>query len=280
MKVYYLEGRGGCWIYHFIVYNLGGLYNIINKINPRNKDSTKLLGFNNIYYDDDDDIQYPIPIIIDGLTNGRGELNEWQIDICKYLNTKIKLIKLDELKPNDKIISIYGTTLNQNIACDNPQIYFPFLRNLLLENIDNDNIEQYKGKRFFLTRKYTRQFHNGTLKKYILNEDDLMIVLEKYNFEYIILENLNIQNKIKLFNNADVILSSNIGGFVFSLVANNNTKIIEIVNKSDGILPIHYKLICDTLGISYYRYSNIYEDHYGNFNINTNDFEKYIHSIL
>jgi len=30
--IFYLEGRGGMYLYHFIVYNLGGLYYIINNI--------------------------------------------------------------------------------------------------------------------------------------------------------------------------------------------------------------------------------------------------------
>ena len=29
--IFYLEGRGGIYLYHFIIYNLGGLYHIIKK---------------------------------------------------------------------------------------------------------------------------------------------------------------------------------------------------------------------------------------------------------
>ena len=29
--IFYLEGRGGMWLYHFFVYNLGGLFYIMNK---------------------------------------------------------------------------------------------------------------------------------------------------------------------------------------------------------------------------------------------------------
>ena len=34
--IFYLEGRGGMWIYHFIIYNLGGLFYIVNELNTIN----------------------------------------------------------------------------------------------------------------------------------------------------------------------------------------------------------------------------------------------------
>jgi capsular polysaccharide biosynthesis protein len=282
MKVYFLEGRGGVYIFHFIVYNLGGIYNIINKINPRNTDSIKLIGYNNIHYNDDTfDISYPIPIIVDGITDGTGKLNEWQTEICNYLSNKIKIISTDTLTNDDNVISIYGVTLYTNCVCDNPEKYFPFLRNLFLDN-DNINTNEISipRKRYYITRKYSNLIHNEKLRKFIRNEEALKSILNKYNFEYVILEQMCIKDKIILFNTADTILSTNSGGLVFSLVAGKDTKIIEIVNKSDGVNPIHYKLICNTLNIPYYRYSNINEDRLGNFDININDFDNYLQNIL
>jgi hypothetical protein len=282
MKVFYLEGRGGVYIYHFIVLNLGGIYNIINKINPRTLyiTSTQITNHKKItYIDDDDNISYPIPIIIDGQSNGNGLLNEWQTEICNYLSNKIKIISSVELKSEDTIISIYGVTLYKNCACDNPEIYFPFLRNLFLDNINKVDIS-IPRKRYYITRKYSNLIHNEKLRKFIRNEEDLILILNKYNFEYVILEQMSIKDKIILFNTADTILSTNSGCLVFSLVAGKDTKVIEIVNKSDGVEPVHYKLICNTLNIPYYRYSNINEDRLGNFDMNINDFDNYLKNIL
>lgn len=42
--IFYLEGRGGKHIYHFLIYNLGGLYYIDNKIyNLRGPNNTNVL---------------------------------------------------------------------------------------------------------------------------------------------------------------------------------------------------------------------------------------------
>ena len=39
--IFYLEGRGGMYIFHFFVYNLGGLYHILNKeYNNRHYDNS------------------------------------------------------------------------------------------------------------------------------------------------------------------------------------------------------------------------------------------------
>ena len=58
--IFYLEERGGMWIYHFFVLNLGGLFYIINNIFNKRVESIK--------FDDKSKIveipsNYTIPII-------------------------------------------------------------------------------------------------------------------------------------------------------------------------------------------------------------------------
>ena len=63
--IFYLEGRGGMWIYHFVIYNLGGLFYIINNIfNNRGSPNTSVLldDKSNIVEVPTSEIKFPIKI--------------------------------------------------------------------------------------------------------------------------------------------------------------------------------------------------------------------------
>lgn len=272
MNIYFLEGRGGMYIYHFIVYNLGGLYYIENNIDVRGPPATSVLFkrnsqnielVNNLNFEG-----YPINLVMD-------DLNEWQKDVLSCLKHKINLIY--DIPVNSKIKSVYGETCMINPYSDNNSKVYPFLRNLFLENKNYS----FQNKNIFITRRGSDKFHSGIQKRLILNEDSLMDMLKKYNFEYINLENLNFEEKIKLFNTSKIIISSHSGGLVCSLFANEHTNIVEIVNRgTSGVSHDHYKFICSTLNIPYYRYSNIEEDINGNFNLDINNFEKFLLNLI
>ena len=76
------------------------------------------------------------------------------------------------------------------------------------------------------------------------------------------------EDKIKLFNSAELIISTNSSALTCLLWCNKDVQVIEILNKivhcGQGN---HYKLICDTLGFKYTRFSDINDDSYGNFRI-------------
>lgn len=76
---------------------------------------------------------------------------------------------------------------------------------------------------------------------------------------------------------SEIILSSHSGSLTFSLFANKNAKIIEILNQgTQGFCNSHYIDLYSTLGLNYYRYRNISEDYNGNFELDVNKFEEYL----
>jgi len=76
---------------------------------------------------------------------------------------------------------------------------------------------------------------------------------------------------------SELIISSHSGGLVFSLFANKNAKIIEILNRGTSeFTHIHYIDLCTTLGLNYNRYSDIIEDYNGNFELDIIKFEEYL----
>ena len=270
--IFYLEGRGGMYLYHFFVYNLGGLLYIINKkYNIRIPNTSALLeDKSKIVSAPTTEIQFPIKIHMK-------DVLPFQREAFEIIKDNFVLVEDLNTIPDYEIVSIYGEPSITNLV-ENPKIIFPFLRDLFSQKFNNEII---KGKRIFITRKNSESQHNGILKRYILNENDLKNMLNKYNFEFIQLEEYKTDEKIKLFMESDIIVSSHSGSLTFSLFANKNTKIIEILNKGTiGFSHNHYIDICNILGLNYNRYSNIIEDRNGNFNINVIDFEKYLLGLL
>jgi capsular polysaccharide biosynthesis protein len=201
----------------------------------------------------------------------------FQKEAFEIIKDKFELIEDLNSITDYEIVSIYGE-ISRKYLSDNRQVIFPFIRNLFLEKC---NYNLLNGKRIFITRKNSESQHNGTLKRYILNENELKNMLSKYNFEFIQLEDYKTEEKIKLFMQSEIIVSSHSGSLTFTLFSDKKTKIIEIVNKgTNGFNHNHYASICDVVNLNYNRYTNIKEDINGNFNINVDNFENYLLELM
>ena len=271
--IFYLEGRSGMHIYHFFIYNLGGLYYILNNIyNHRGNHNTSVLfeDKSKIVPAPSINISFPIKIYMK-------DILPFQREAFEIIKDKITLI--DELpKDNYEIISIYGETCDKNPYCDNTLV-FNFLRNLFIEKLKTTI--KINTRRIFLTRNGSNIYHGGTLKRYIKNEKEIMEKLKKYNFEYIQLENYNTEDKIKIFMESEIIISSHSSGLLFTLFCNKQTKIIEILNKGTiGFPHDHYLNISRHLNLNYFRYNNINEDINGNFDLDFNNFEPFLFNFI
>jgi hypothetical protein len=266
-----LEGRGGMYLYHFFIYNLGGLYYILNnQYNVRGEHNSSVLldDKSKIVSNPTTPISFPIKIHMKCIL-------PFQREAFEIIKDKFELIEdLSSLKSEYEIVSIYG----EYGKVESKPLIYPFLRNLFFEKMKFDMIP---GKRIFVTRKHSQSQHGGELKRYILNEAEVMRMLSKYNIEFIQLEDLNMYDKIKLFMESETILSSHSGSLTLLLFANSNAKIIEILNNgTQNCVSSHYIGISETLKLNYNRYTNIREDYNGNFNLNVNEFENYLKHLL
>jgi hypothetical protein len=271
--IFFLEGRGGMYLYHFFIYNLGGLYYILNKeYNNRNNDCFLLEDKSKVVSEPSQPLEFPIKI---HMTN----VLPFQREAFEIIKEKFVLIEDLSTIENYEIVSIYGETLKKGIVTgDNSEVVLPFLRNLFLEK---SNYEMVKGKKIFITRKNNEIYHQGVSKRFIFNEEELKSMLQKYDFEYIQLEDYSCREKIKIFMESEIILSTHSGALTFTLFANKNAKIIEICNKgTQGFDHSAYINIAKYIGLNHRLYSNINEDTNGNFEINVEEFEKYLLTIL
>lgn len=271
--IFYLEGRGGMWMYHFFVLNLGGLFYIMNKKYDIRVPNTSVLleDKSKIVSEPTTEITFPIKIYMK-------DVLPFQREAFEVIRDKFELIEDLSSITNYEIVSIYGETCTHDAVSDNQKFIYPYLRNLFTKRC---NYQMIPGKRIFITRKNSESQHKGTLKRCILNENVLKYMLHKYNFDFIQLEDYRINEKIKLFMESEVIVSSHSGSLTLTLFADKNAKVVEILNQGTRGFPHHhYTAICNTLNLNYNRYSNIVEDTNGNFNINVDDFEKYLRALL
>ena len=269
--IFYLEGRGGMYLFHFFIFNLGGLYHILNKqYNVRGENGTSVL-----MNDTSKHVPEPTTVIQFPIKIHMQDVLPFQREIFEIIKDKFELVE-DLSKYEDyEIVSIYGFKNTDGL----PLTILNFLRNLILDHMPK--FEMVKGKRVFITRKNSEGQHSGTLKRFIMNEAEIMQKLQPHGFEYIQLEDLSTFEKIRLFAEAEVIMSSHTGAFTFCLFSNEKTKVIEILNNGTlGFPHGHFAEICNTLGIPYYRYSNINEDYNGNFILEFDPFECFLKSIL
>ena len=270
--IFYLERRGGMYPYHFFLLNLGGLYYISNKAyNIRVPNTSGLLEDTSKVVDSPSNpITFPIKIYMK-------DILPFQREAFEIIKDKFELLEELPTHSDYEIVSIYGEPVSVNSShhvCRNPYNVYPFIRNLFLEKMNYNMIPK---KRIFITRKNSECQHGGLLKRAILNEEQLITALDKYNFEYVQLENYKTPEKIKLFMESEIILSPHSGALTFSLFANKNAKIIEILNQgTHGFCHTHYIDLCGVLGLNYYRCSNISEDINGNFVLDVNKFEEYL----
>jgi hypothetical protein len=270
--IFLLEHRGGWWsLYHFLVYNLGGLYYIEHgDYHIRHNDSVKL-NDTRVVSKPSTPLIYPLTIC---LQRGTGPMDAIINEAFHMIRDRYTFI--DTLPSGDQyeIISIYGEPCNLNSASNNPTNVFPFLRNLCLSRITMQPTSLKFPTRFFIGRKQSLKnkntYHTNVVRT-ILNEYVFVNRLKEYKISCIYLEDYSFPEKIQLFNQAHLILSTNSSALTCLMWCTPSTHVIEILNK-----PIncgkgnHYKLICDTLGISYQRFSSINDDANGNFTIEDN----------
>ena len=253
--------------------NLAGLFYVLNKqYNVRVPNTSVLLeDASKIVSEPTTEITFPIKIHMKDVV-------PFQREAFEIIKDKFELVEDLNSIPDYEIVSMYGETC-QNGVSDNQYNIFPFIRGLFLEKC---KYELIKGKRIFITKKNSEliAYHGGVLKRFVLNENELVNMLKKYNFEYIQLEDYPMNNKIQLFMESEMIISTNSSALTFTLFSNKNTKIIEIVNKGSGCSHEHFKCICDTLNLNYNRHSIIVEDSNGNFNINVAEFEQYLLTLI
>tara|TARA_B110000261_G_C13056633_1_gene346425 strand:- start:485 stop:1045 length:561 start_codon:yes stop_codon:yes gene_type:complete len=169
-----------------------------------------------------------------------------------------------------EVINIYGGLLNFK----DTHIILPYIKELFMSRIPND-IKVNVPTKIYTTRKQSAQFHQGFLRRHMLNENEFIDKCK--DITYITLEDYSFKQKIQLFMNIDLIVSSNSSSFSFLPFCKKDVIIIEIINKGTrGFTFNHWTDMTNKLGYNNYNnYKNITEDKDGNYSIDVNQFYEY-----
>jgi len=135
------------------------------------------------------------------------------------------------------------------------EIYKKLKRNINIHNID----EKYKNiKNIYISRRTRLNDDKSnigtdyTSRRKMVNETELVEELKKYEFEEIFAENLNSDEKIYLFSNAEKIIGSIGGGVANLLFSNKNTKSYIIISPYFLDINYRFKYSLDNTDIQYF----------------------------
>ena len=112
--------------------------------------------------------------------------------------------------------------------------------------------------------------------RYVVNEEELIDFLIKKDFTAIRLSDLNFEDEVKLFNEAETVVGLHGAGLSNLIWCNKNSKIIELKNKYTNKVfenlanqnKINYK------SLQYEPKEKFVADHYGSIEVNLQDLEK------
>jgi capsular polysaccharide biosynthesis protein len=184
-------------------------------------------------------------IKFDRIVINRGIL--YRKDYCEFQDESLKLLGISK----DRLIECHPQThiqAKQLIVCTGagytahvPKNVCQFLRREFLEK---SNLPKVKGyERIFISRE-------DSSHRKIVNEDEVVKVLKKYGFKKVTLSTLSFQEKIKIFNSAETIISPHGAGLTNLVFCNPGTKVIELFAPR-YTMPCFY-IISNHMNLDYY----------------------------
>jgi capsular polysaccharide biosynthesis protein len=179
----------------------------------------------------------------------------------EFQQTTLELLKPDfefvESTDGYEIVKLHGSDCLPSDPCDLfEKECYTFLRETLLK--DELKNPGRPTRLLYISRSKSHELstNQGRRRRQVLNEYDAYNILKKYHFEFINLEDFSLIEKIRLFQDAKMIISPNGGALTMCLFAHNKTKVIEIHDALSNGENQHFN-ICKNLDIDIERYTNV-----------------------
>jgi capsular polysaccharide biosynthesis protein len=165
--------------------------------------------------------------------------------------------------------------------------YYHFVRDSIL--VKNNLEVTTPFRRIYISRSKSHLLlcNQGLKRRQMINESALMERLTQEGFECIYLEDYNLRDKIKLFQESKIVVSPNGGAFTMCFFANKASTMVFIRNP--GTTETQYSHICEVLSIPIVYYEKVRcknengNDTRGefleNFNMELTDQDDLIHTI-
>lgn len=161
----------------------------------------------------------------------------WIIEILNYLDIKYILLEQNQKYKVEELILTSNAHPSGNF---NPDI-IKKLRNLFLDKLDDSNVE--KVNRVWAYREH--------ISRAVGNFEQIEKILNKYNFQLVKTEKLNLVEKINLFKNTSVLAGTHSSGLVNMIFMNKGAKLFEVRDYQDSHKNALFSL-ASALGIDYF----------------------------
>ena len=131
-------------------------------------------------------------------------------------------------------------------------------------------------KKFYIDRSDSKS--NLKNFRYIINENELKSFLKDKGFEFVRLSDLDFQDELQIFNNAEIVVGLQGAGLTNLIWCNNYAKIIELrsnrTNKLYENLAKDNKINFEKLEFS--PQDHVVADHYGSIEVDIKKLEKFL----
>lgn len=238
--IFEIENRGMCFLYHWFMYILSSFRHLEDKYNNR-KTIIYMPWFKekNIYNYYEESLKY--------FENKFIFITE-PIDIKNFSNNSKHVLFHGEPLITGDMVSTCALNYLRNIFLNKKTYEFKPGKYVYISRNGSENLPHVQE--IFKTKKRQRQ---------IFNYNRVKEALSIYNFEFINLEDLNMEQKIELFQTSDIIMAPLSGCLTMSVFANEKTTIVEIYpleHVNIGELR-HYHNLCNQIGIDYCNFTDI-----------------------
>lgn len=274
--IFHIEDRGNCFIFHWFSYMVAGFRHLGSTNSLKGTDgsgsfyqNSENIDFNNL------DLSFPLKVYIPTLPN---PLISYQAETFDILKDKFQLVSKSDFSINDIVINNYGEyILNSDYhICSKA---YEYLRELFLSRVKLRN--NFKGKQYYVSRSKSHLLEGNASysfikRRHIFNDSEVIDFLGKFGIETIFLEDFSVEEKIQIFQEADLIISAGSGGLTFTLFCQPTITIVEIQTTFPSQISRQYQDQCRYLNVPYFKYVCDKYDSLDNMTINVEDFANFL----
>jgi len=163
-------------------------------------------------------------------------INQNQLKLLKYcLPDNVQLRQMEDLGPvQAKQVLLSPVTSIQGVGIIRPEL-LSFLRRSILPKCELKIDSKRNPRRVYISREKTD-------RRRIINEDELTPILNMYKIQKIYVEDLTIEEQIRLFRDVELIVSPH-GGGLTNMIFADDCVVVEIFPNGERPpwnLPVHY----------------------------------------
>ena len=146
---------------------------------------------------------------------------------------------------NTKIIQFKNVRYLSHVENRSNNIFFKKNLSFLRDEVQ----KIYKPKK---NNQYILVSRENSVKRKLLNEDELFVELKKIGFKKVLFENLNVDQQIEISANCKIMIGYHGAGLSNCAYMNKKTTLIEVSNKKYP--HPHFELFSEVLGVKFKRF--------------------------